>query len=250
MFLKKIVKKIIWIGLQLLCLDYLIWFFSKVLYFLSKLLFIKEWQYNSGVPMFFKHQINYTNWRFDPSQWSFTLRGTYARELMQPGIKVLDLCCGDGAYSFLFFADVATHIDAVDYDDDAINYAKRFFKRDNINFQKVNVITEPLPATDYDIVVWNAGICYFTINDIHEIIKKVVGSSKNNMSICGMLPKANGHIDHKTEFETIEEVKMVFEPYFNEINIKAVVEGNNVNIVTFYFNATKPKIFNNNNVYI
>jgi hypothetical protein len=239
--LKNIAKRTVNIILHLLFLDYLIYLVSKLLYALSKLLYLREWRFNNTVPMFFKHQINFNYWRFNPTEWSFTLRGVHARQLMQPNCKVLDLCCGDGIYSYLFFSDTAVKIDAVDYDDDAINYASKFFKRDNINYKKINIITNNLPANDYDIVVWNAGICYFTINELHLILAKLIQSCKPNMILCGMLPKANGHIDHKTEFESIESLKTLFDNYFNNINIKAVIEGNNINIVTFYFNVDSPK---------
>ena len=137
MVLKNIRHKLIGILLRLLFLDFLIFFFSKVLYFLSKLLFLKEWQFSHRVPMFFKHQINLNNWRFDPKEWSFVTRGVFAREKMLPNSKVLDLCCGDGTYSYLFFADIAASIDAVDFDETALSYARKYYKHPKINFKRL-----------------------------------------------------------------------------------------------------------------
>jgi|GEM_PF-2321472 len=242
MFLKKILKKAVGLILYLLFLDFWIYIFSKLLYGLSKLLFLKEWQYSlTGMPLFFKHQINFNVWRFNPAEWAFTLRGVKARELMFANCKVLDMCCGDGSYSYLFFSDIGSVVDAVDYDRSAIAYAKKYYKKSNVNYQEINIIEQSLPSSDYDVVVWNAGICYFTMEQIHLILKKIINSGKPDVKLCGMLPKANGHADHKTEFEHPADLKKIFDNYFNDINIKEIIEGNNANIVTFYFNASNPK---------
>lgn len=81
-FLRKIIKRVIQFIFYLLPLDYLILIVSKLLYTLSKLLFLREWRFNNTVPMFFKHQINFNYWRFNPGEWSFTLRGVHARQLI------------------------------------------------------------------------------------------------------------------------------------------------------------------------
>lgn len=122
--LKKLAKIIIRFILGILFLDFF-YVFSKALYFLSKLLFLKEWRFGTEIPLFFKHQINFNLWRFAPREWLFCARGIYALEKKFPNCKVLDLCCGDGSYSFLFFADISSHIDAVDYTAPVLLYAKK-----------------------------------------------------------------------------------------------------------------------------
>ncbi len=97
-------------------------------------------------------------WRFDTSRWSFTACGVYAIEKMFPGCKVLDLCCGNATYSYLFFSDIAGRVDAIDNDLEAITYAKRFNNKITINYFKFDTLNEPFPNSDYDIIVWNAGI--------------------------------------------------------------------------------------------
>lgn len=241
--LKKLAKKLFGFFLKFLFLDTLIFLTSKILYFFTKLLFLKEWYFNSSeIPFFFKHQINYGLWRFKPSEWTFTLRGVYAREQMHKNCKVLDLCCGDGSYSYLFFSDIASKIDAIDYDKSAIKYAKQNFKSFKINYERINIINEVFPSIDYDIIVWNAGICYFTSNEIDLVIKKIIKCSAPGMILCGMLPKANGHIDHKTEFENINSVYNLFDLYFNLVKIKEVNEDLNDKQINFYFTVSDPKI--------
>ena len=238
--LKKTAKGIIRFIFGILFLDFFIYIFSKVLYFLSKLLYLKDWRFGKERPLFFKHQINFNLWRFDPGEWRFCARGIYAREKMFPNCKVLDLCCGDGCYSFLFFADIASHIDAIDFKAPLL-YAKKYYKHPKIYYKEVNIIDDPLPANDYDIIVWNASICLFNLDEIHLILNKIINSGNPKMILCGMLPKANGHLDHKTEFKNVDELRIIFEPYFNEIDIKEVIDGNDANVATFYFSLTSSK---------
>ena len=46
--------------------------------------------------------------------------------------KVLDVCCGDGSYSYMFFSDIAGHIDAIDNDEYALQYAKNTFLEEQL----------------------------------------------------------------------------------------------------------------------
>jgi SAM-dependent methyltransferase len=201
-------------------------------------LFFREWRLQAyGRPQFFKHQINLCRWPSEPARWSFTARGVYAREGMFRNCRVLDLCCGDGSYSHLFFADIASKIDAVDNDPRAIAYARRYNSSPVISHHKLDIVAAPFPGTDYDIVVWNAAICYFSEQEIRGILGKIVSAGGPALKLTGMLPKANGWVDHKTEFEDSESVARLLREYFKVVSIKDVDE---VSAVTFYFQASVP----------
>ncbi len=239
-FLKKaIINNII----NTFLLDLIIFYFAKMNYFFSQLLLIKEW---SGInannpPKFFKHSINFNSWRFDPSEWVWVLRGVKAREKMIQNSKTLDICCGDGSYSFFFYQDISSKIDAIDIDNNAIKYANYFYKHPKINFLKINILEEEFPDKNYDTFIWNAGICYFTIEEINFIIYKIISCGTKEMQLIGMLPKANGHIDHKTEFENSDLIKDLFTPHFEKIEI----DYNSFD-ANFYFYVKQPKTFTNN----
>lgn len=205
---------------------------------LAALLFQRDWRLEArGRPQFFKHQINLSRWLWEPSRWSFTARGVYAREHMFRGCKVLDLCCGDGTYSYLFFSDIAGHIDAVDLDRYAIEYAKKHYQAPSIAYRNIDIIKEPLPSCDYDVVVWNAAICYFSEQDIRGILVKIVQAGRSSLVLDGMLPKANGWVDHKTEFADTRSVERLLRDYFGVVMVKEVDEGPTI---TFYFHASAP----------
>jgi SAM-dependent methyltransferase len=149
----------------------------------------------------------------------------------------LDLCCGDGSYSFLFFSDIAGHIDAVDIDSRAIAYAMKYRASPVISYCELDVLRQPLPNTEYDVVVWNAAICYFYEKDIKAILQKIANAGKRSMQFSGMLPRANGHPDHKTEFEDRRSVAALLRQFFDNVQVHEVDEGQ---VVTFYFQASDP----------
>jgi SAM-dependent methyltransferase len=227
-----------WLPLGILPLDGLLRLSQRCSAALARLVFVRDWQLEaSGRPQFFKHQINLGRWVREPERWSFVARGVYAREGMFRGCKVLDLCCGDGSYSYLFFSDIAGHIDAVDNDPQAIAYAMRYFRAPVITYHKIDILSAPLPAAGYDVVVWNAAICYFREEEIRQVLRKIVAAGTASMQLKGMLPRANGWIDHKTEFAAASALERFLREFFGAVAIREVDEGANV---TFYFEAAQP----------
>jgi hypothetical protein len=224
--------------LRLLPVDALLrgcqWLSARV----AGLLFLRDWQLEAqGRPQFFKHEINLSRWPREPERWSFAARGVYAREAMFRGCKVLDLCCGDGSCSYLFFSDIAGRIDAVDNDAGSIAYAGRYHSAPNITYRKLDVLAQALPGDDYDFVVWNAAICYFSMAEIRQVLGKIVAAGKAGMQLRGMLPRANGWVDHKTEFADCAAVEDLLREYFAVVTLREVDEGS---AVSLYFQASQP----------
>jgi len=93
--------------------------------------------------------ISWFNHLFDhlcgPSNWHWYERGILGYRIIRPGDIVLDLCCGDGIYSGLFYSQRAKFVDAIDRDDRALSYARRRYQRDNVQFNKMDVINEDFP---------------------------------------------------------------------------------------------------------
>jgi SAM-dependent methyltransferase len=206
---------------------------------LAKLVYFRDWTLLAyGRPQFYKHFNNLIFWYRDSSRWAFTARGVYARENMFKDCSVLDLCCGDGSYSFLFFSDIAKSIDAVDNDIKALSYAKRYCSKPNINFIKIDIINQPLPTVKYDVVVFNAAICYFTVEEIRIIFRKIVAIGNYELILCGMFPINPGYPDHKTKFLNEEDFLTLIKPYFEKIAIRKIAEK----VPTYYFKAEKPRL--------
>ena len=236
--LRKLAKQTLSNTMRLLPLDSLLLLSQRISSLISSLLFLRDWHLQaSGRPQFFKHEINLSRWRFEPARWAFAARGVYAREGMFEGCSVLDLSCGDGSTSYLFFSDIAGHIDAVDNDDIALEYARRFHSRPSISYHKIDIVNQALPEGRYDFVIWNAAICYFSDEEIKSILRKIAVVGKASMVFSGMLPGASGYVDHKTEFPDTESVKKLLENYFGVVRTHEIAEASGR---TFYFEASTP----------
>lgn len=234
----KVSKRMVRCASGLLPLDFMLRASQCITRVLARLLFIRDWQLEAqGRPQFFKHSINLALWPFDPSKWAFAARGVYAREAMHRGCKVLDICCGDGTYSLLFLSDIAGRVDAIDLDDKAIAYARRFHTAANVNYQQLDIIKQQFPSSGYDLVVWNAAICYFNESDIRSIIHKIIDASAPDAKLIGMCPKANGWIDHQTEFSATAAISDFLRQFYAQVAVREIDEGS---IVSFYFQASQP----------
>ncbi len=94
---------------------FLYWFSKKYASVHTRLTGIMDWGFAPTTPSSYKHEINLYNWRFDPTQVEF-VEIAYGRMQLRRNDTVLDLCCGDGSYSYLFFSDISKRVDAIDYD--------------------------------------------------------------------------------------------------------------------------------------
>jgi 2-polyprenyl-3-methyl-5-hydroxy-6-metoxy-1,4-benzoquinol methylase len=142
-----------------------------------------DWYFNSSEPSSYKHEINLYNWLYDPAQCEFAEGGVFGRMIIKPDDKVLDLCCGDGSYSYLFFSDVAQLVDAIDYDQNSIEYAIKTYNKNNIHFMCENLLTNNLKKNFYDVIVWRSGVAYFTKEQRKHLYGKIFESLKNDGKI-------------------------------------------------------------------
>ncbi len=136
-------------------------FSKRFIYLYNKLLHINDWSFSNKQPSYYKHEINLYEWIYNPSKCEFVEGGVLSRMLIKPDNNVLDLCCGDGSYTYLFFSDIAKQVDAIDFDLSAIKYAKSNYAKDNINFIYGDLLKSDFTNKHYDVIVWNSGIAYF-----------------------------------------------------------------------------------------
>lgn len=146
---------------------------TKCAAFYYKLVKLYDWYACPNVPNYFKHLISLYNWRFDPKCNQFCTGPAIARSYLRPNDRVLDVCCGDGSASYLFFSDIASHIDAVDWSSEAISYAKINFGRSNISHHNISIFDYISPAANYDLVYFGSGMDYFSRSERELLFKKL-----------------------------------------------------------------------------
>jgi SAM-dependent methyltransferase len=134
--------------------------------------FLRQWRIDSKVPHSFDPLIElYWKWGItrNPMSWE---RGVFGLLAIKAGSRQLDLCCGEGFYTYHFYSGRAGTIIGMDYDRDVISRARRNFPAPNIRFLAGDIRTE-MPAGPFDNVSWDAGIEYFTPEEIEGILSAI-----------------------------------------------------------------------------
>jgi SAM-dependent methyltransferase len=134
--------------------------------------FVRQWRLGRRAPLFFDPFIDlYWKWEQtrNPMPWE---RGIFGLLALSPGCRQLDLCCGEGFYTHRFYSGRAGSIVAMDYDRAAIEAARRRFAAPNIEY-RVGDIRGEMPEGPFDNVTWDAGIEYFTVEEISGILATI-----------------------------------------------------------------------------
>src|SRR5947209_5174652 len=108
----------------------------------------RRWDSGAHPPEWFDHRADLYLWPVLKRPF-WVERGVFSREVMRPGARVLDLCCGDGFFPFAFYSGSAGQIDAVDRDEAAIAHARRWHAAPNITYFRNDVVADPFPAMEY-----------------------------------------------------------------------------------------------------
>lgn len=145
----------------------------------TKLMHYNDWYFKPVEPSSYKHEINLYNWIYDPSQVEFVEGGVFGRMLIQKNDNVLDLCCGDGSYTYLFFSDISKNVDAVDNSYESIEYAKKNYSKSNINYICEDLMKFSFKKEHYDVIVWRSGSAYFNSASRKILFQKIFDSLNN-----------------------------------------------------------------------
>jgi len=170
-------------------------------------------------------KIDWYDHRADLYHWSksrnplWVERGVMSRQVMFPGCQVLDLCCGDGFYPYYFYAEVPARVDALDSDHRAVRHAMRWHSHPNIRYWVRDALKEEFPAPEYDVISWDAGIQYFTPEQMRIILGKCFraleprGGVLTGYTVLAEQGKKY-HRRHKYEFTSSEELAGFLEGFF------------------------------------
>jgi SAM-dependent methyltransferase len=141
---------------------------------------------------------------------------------IEPGKRVLELCCGMGWYTNYFYSPFASEIVAVDFDPRAIEMAQRFHQRPNIKYEIMD-IRERFPSGQFASVIWDGAIEHFTGDEIDRIMQnmrsvmmegaKLVGYTVAESAAAPQLPM------HETHFQGIAHLGSLLKRYFKHVRV-------------------------------
>ncbi len=182
------------------------------------------WHSSPSPPHWADHRGDAALWPIhrDPS---FVERGIYSREVMRPGCRVLDLCCGDGFYAYYFYSTMASQIDAVDHDEAAIASARRHHAAANIGYSNLDVVADPFPAKRYDVVCWDGAIAHFNAEQIDDVLHKISDAVGEHGVLTGSeeLEMADAMSwDHKVSLACEDDLRRILSRNFRHIRVLVV----------------------------
>jgi len=213
------------------------WLLRRLVYGTHALQFALEWGGHN--PEYFDHHIDqYYLWRrrADSFMWE---RGVLGSIAISPGDRVLDLCCGDGFFTYHFYSTNAREVIGVDFDQRAISSARRNFKRQNLSFIESD-IRNSFPPGSFDVVTWDAAIEHFTLGEITSILSRIGDTLGDSGVLAGYTIVASDggqkHLEHhEHEFRSSSELENVLKRFFLNVHVIETVSPERGNL---YFHAS------------
>jgi SAM-dependent methyltransferase len=180
-----------------------------------------DWE-TAPIPEFNDHYINqYFLW--PELKRSFWLEGPVITALaMKRGGRYLELCCGSGFNSDLFYSAMAGELVAVDFDPRAIELARRYHARDNVRYEVLDIRAE-LPAGPFDGIIWDAAIEHFTAAEIAGIVGQIFARLAPGALLSGYTvsetDSGRQHPDHEHEFRDMADLGAHLKPPFRHVRV-------------------------------
>lgn len=214
----------------------------KLVRLTHRIQFLIEWSVDN--PEYFDHNIDmYSSWY--KTRESFPVeRGVFSSFAMHPNSKVLDLCCGDGFNSYHFYSLRASSVTAIDFDREAIRWAKRNYIAANLTFSIGDIRTD-IPDELFDNIVWDAAVEHFTeteITDIMSRLKSVLTSYGTLSGYTIIEPEWGGkHLhQHEYEFHSKKDLARFLTPHFKNVHVFQTEFPSRTNLYFYATDGTLP----------
>lgn len=195
-------------------------FVRKISSQMHKVQAIIEWSIDN--PEYYDHYID-LHWQWKQNRASFPMERGVFSSLALNGGATLDLCCGDGFNSFYFYSLRSESVVGIDFDKQAIRWAKRNFAASNLNFIEGDIRTD-IPEGPFDNIVWDAAVEHFTEIEIESLMKRIKAIQKPNGTLSGYTivePKHGGkHLhQHEYEFHDQQDLARFLTPYYKNVQV-------------------------------
>ena len=204
--------------------------------------FLVEWAVDN--PEYFDHNIDmYSSWY--RTRESFPVeRGVFSSFAMTANSRVLDLCCGDGFNSYHFYSLRAKYVTAIDFDHEAIRWAKRNYKAPNLTFSIGDIRTD-IQDGPFDNIVWDAAVEHFTETEITALMSRIKAVLTPSGTLSGYTiiePEGGGkHLhQHEYEFHSKEDLARFLTPHFKNVHVFQTVFPSRTYLYFYATDGTLP----------
>ena len=134
-------------------------------------------------PTFFNHFIDIYYQLFWSKKTDFLTRGVFNQLFLDSSNTVLELGCGDGYNTQVFFAPAVKEIYAIDLSESAIQFAKTNHPANNIMYKLADAVADYPTNMKYDRVICDCFIEQLAASQQEELFKKIAASLSLN-GIC------------------------------------------------------------------
>jgi len=190
-------------------------------------------------PPFYDHR---ADWLRGPTNWMWTERGVFGNRYIRPGDRVLDLCCGDGIFSGLFYSKQAAVVHALDRNEQAIELAKALYSHDKVEYYRKDVLTSSFPMEEYDAVMLFEAIEHFSEKEAAYLLAKIALHLAIDGFLLGSTPLSpGGNPEHRHEFRTVDQLVDFMRPHF--LYIETWLSRWSADRTTLYFLCRKPHFY-------
>lgn len=178
-----------------------------------------EWSIHPN-PEWFDHFIDqHCQWHRTrhPYPWE---RGIFSLLVMRPGARVLELCCGDGFNAYHFYSIRASRVFAVDFNAAAIAHARKNFRTPNVLYDVRDIRTQ-MPASEFDNIIWDAGISHFTAEETERILEQIHSQMPVHGVLSGYTTAGQDgqkiHSAHQQEYQARDDLQLLLERHFAHV---------------------------------
>lgn len=215
--------------------------------FFHKIQFVLEWRV--GNPEYFEHQMD-LNWQWHATRSAYPMeRGVFSGFALgvetPPKGATLDLCCGDGFYSYYFYSKRSAKVVGIDFDKKAISFArKNYLGAGNIDFVLGDIRTS-IPDGPFENIVWDAAIEHFTESEIQSLVGRIKAVLKPDGILSGYTivePEHGGkHLhQHEYEFHSKEDLARFLSPHFKNVHVFSTIYPERTNLYFYASNSLLP----------
>jgi SAM-dependent methyltransferase len=202
---------------------------ERCLWFAHKIAWLSRYAANRAHLLVF-----YLQWALPPSpEWQdqltthYTLweilgqpflaeRGAMSLLAIAQDAVVLELCCGEGYYTRFYHAGRAKSVTAVDINPAAIAFAKKYHRAPNVVYLVRDILKE-IPKGEYDAIIWDGAIHYFTPEQIQSLLVELRTRLKPGGILAGWtLGAAREATDchHQYAFRSKQDLLRFLTPHF------------------------------------
>ena len=159
--------------------------------------------------------------------------------------RVLELCSGDGFNTYHFYSLLAESIVAIDFDPDAIRFAKSHHQAPNVDFRLAD-IRHDLPEEDFDNVIWDASIQHFTDKETMSLMSDICArlGVAGILSGCTVADDGSGAKQlryHEREFKGREDLAAFLARWFKSVEVWETIYPGRRNLYFYASNGALPR---------